>query len=309
MEDKSQGSCAVASGQEGGQWWLRCPVPPCVVPVLLRAGSPAAGTVAGRGDRRVCSPAWFAAQARFRGRLWLLSGFAVGGVGGRASSPVESQQGVGEKVAWLHEVLTGFLRAVRELPATANRARHGQPAPRLAGLSLANNIPDNSKKGGSNMAGMVYDVRARYPQGKTWVVRCAALPGLLWFLWRELTGRVSKHPDWPARPERYEIVRLPAGHVEGWDPLRRSFHLLPHEAIAHTHAGEPGILKTEERLQRMHEALRCVDPWDDAALDAYLLDPGPEAAPGARVIYKARTAWGRKVTISTESITVHGRAR
>ena len=62
-------------------------------------------------------------------------------------------------------------------------------------------------------------------------------------------------------------------------------------------------------MQRIYETLQGADAVDEAALDDYLLDPGPESAPGVRAIYKARTLRGQRTTISTEGITIHGHPR
>ena len=130
---------------------------------------------------------------------------------------------------------------------------------------------------------MVYDVRARYGGGRTWVRRCRGLGGLVWFLWRELTNGVAKHPDWSDDPLRYEIVRQPAEHAIGWDPLRLSQQL---HAVANG-AEQPMIER--ERLERIEQGLKAGDDIDAYLLDATLDTPSdtrPIAVAGNVVVTK-----------------------
>ena len=123
------------------------------------------------------------------------------------------------------------------------------------------------------MTKIVYDVRARYGGGRTWVRRCDGLWGLLWFLWFELRDRVAKHPDWTDEPLRWEIVRQPETHTQGWDPLRLSQQL-------HAAAGDaPQLMINSERLERIETALKADDdigPW--------LLDATPDTPADTRPI-------------------------
>lgn len=123
------------------------------------------------------------------------------------------------------------------------------------------------------MTKAVYDVRARYDGDMTWVVRCTTLPELLWFLWRALTGRLRMHPDWPDEVLRYEIVRSPATHVQGWDPLRRSFRL--------DLDADAAVMLEQERMHRALEGLMAADRLDQAEerVGDYMINGGPDLPP------------------------------
>ena len=123
------------------------------------------------------------------------------------------------------------------------------------------------------MTKIVYDVRALYGGGRTWVWRCRGLWGLAWFLWHELTGRVAKHPEWSDEPLRYEIVAQPAEHTIGWDLLRHSQQL---HAVAN---GTEQLMIDRERMERIEQGLKADDD-----IDAYLLDATPDTPPDTRPI-------------------------
>lgn len=133
------------------------------------------------------------------------------------------------------------------------------------------------------MTKIVYDVRARYGGDRTWVRRCRGLGILAWFLWRELTGRVAKHPDWPDEPLRYEIVRQSEEHAIGWDPLRLSQQL-------HAEAnGTEQPMNDRERMERIEQGLKADDDIDAYLLDATLDTPSdtrPIAVAGNVVVTK-----------------------
>ena len=144
------------------------------------------------------------------------------------------------------------------------------------------------------MSRRIYDVRAHYGGGRSWVVRCTTLPGLLWFLLRARTGRLRKHPDWPDEVLRYEIVGTRRAYTEGWDPIRLSHHL--------TAAGlgaEP--VRNQERMEKILEILEAAAGLDDAQLDDrlvdYLVDPPPYRPPGCRSVYR-----DRKFDITTKGL-------
>ena len=131
------------------------------------------------------------------------------------------------------------------------------------------------------MAKHAYDVRARYGGDLTWIHRCATLWGLLWFLAAELRGRGRRHPDWPEAVLRYEVVRVPATHVEGWDPLRKSFRLGGRGAE---------VRLEEERRERVLKALEAADGPDElpSRLEDFLLDPAPDGPPDERPMARMR---------------------
>ena len=136
----------------------------------------------------------------------------------------------------------------------------------------------------------VYDIRALYGDGITWVLRHNTLIGALFYLWRDLRGRNPRDPRYPEPVLRYEIVAQPETRVTGFDPVRGSFHLRDAEQVWPD--AEPHSLELQtDRLQKVLEAVQAQDDTQDLELRTkpYLQDPDPTTPPGEGLIYATTT--------------------